>query len=256
VLTVQKLKTIRHPSVLKFEWEQRDELLLSMVTEPVTPLIALSDELTAPEICLGLFDAAQALDFLHARVSFFFFASGFVSLHEAPLLVPAHLARPQPLQCKIAHNKLTHQSLFVSDTDHTWKLAGLEWAAPLDKKATAHVADVLAYVKLVEELSGLIPSCKGVISVLGMLADIRMCVPLLVFARGDPTIDTRARRRGPAGIPQALQRDCPPRRVCEYWRDCCFLVLMLMFPVTSTSASARGCVLGGGGGGVGGCVCV
>ncbi len=102
MLTVQKLKTIRHPSVLKFEWEQRDELLLSMVTEPVTPLIALSDELTAPEICLGLFDAAQALDFLHARVSFFFFLHLVLFLCMKPLsLSPLTLPAPNPCSARL-----------------------------------------------------------------------------------------------------------------------------------------------------------
>ncbi len=62
------MKTMRHPSILKYEWDQHTDTVLSMITESVTPLVATFTWTTAPEVCLGLYILAQGLDFMHTKV--------------------------------------------------------------------------------------------------------------------------------------------------------------------------------------------
>ena len=59
---LQKLKTLRHPSILKFQWEQADSKELAVITEAARPLLPFldldSDPFRTPdvnEVCAGNF---------------------------------------------------------------------------------------------------------------------------------------------------------------------------------------------------------
>ena len=67
-LTGQKLKVIRHPSIVKFQWEQRTSSLLSMITEPLEPVLSELPHMSASEVSLGLHSIAEGFAFLHTKV--------------------------------------------------------------------------------------------------------------------------------------------------------------------------------------------
>ena len=67
------LKTLRHPSILKYEWEQGrlegsgnglNSGVLSIVTEPAEPLAGLLGSFTCSEVLLATYDILSALSFL------------------------------------------------------------------------------------------------------------------------------------------------------------------------------------------------
>ena len=95
-----RLRVLRHPSILRFLWEQEDIRGLSVVVEPVLPLSSKVKELTADDVCLGFFHILTALDFLHER-------------------------------CGLCHNNICKNAIFVSDEDHGWRLGGFEFSYPV-----------------------------------------------------------------------------------------------------------------------------
>ena len=96
----QRLKTLRHPNLVKFQWVQNEGEVVSLVTEAVTPLTM--DAMAAMplmERVLGLFSLLCALDFLHARAG-------------------------------LSHNSVGLGAVFVAVSSGTWKLGLLDHALP------------------------------------------------------------------------------------------------------------------------------
>ena len=58
------LRQLRHPRLLKYEWEQKTASLISIVTEPVEPLAPLLQSLDGSEALMIVHDVAEALLFL------------------------------------------------------------------------------------------------------------------------------------------------------------------------------------------------
>eukprot|EP00053_Salpingoeca_punica_P015952 m.148725 g.148725 ORF g.148725 m.148725 type:complete len:282 (-) comp16838_c2_seq4:287-1132(-) len=146
---LQRLKRLRHPSLLRFQWEQRDGAILSVVTERVTPLASVLSDLEPSEVCLGLRDVITCLAFLHKT-------------------------------CELSHNNLSLDSLFVA-ADHSWRLGGLEFASSHDaaslqfleetsslrsskevptKKDVGRV-DIIAFADLLDELQEKCPALES-----------------------------------------------------------------------------------------------
>ncbi|KAG9320097.1 hypothetical protein KVV02_008318 [Mortierella alpina] len=144
---IRKLKTIRHPSVLRFIDCKTSSTGVHLVTERVAPLtVEYLQVITEEEILVGLYDIMVALHFLHS-------------------------------QCHLSHNNVQLGSIFVSNG--RWVLGGMEFtgtvAESLDAGLTSllsnelvppehmdqhntqdlelvHAVDIWQYAKLVESL--------------------------------------------------------------------------------------------------------
>ncbi|ESO95844.1 hypothetical protein LOTGIDRAFT_239407 [Lottia gigantea] len=97
------LKTIRHPSILRFIASGESSEGSYLVTEEVFPLESIIKNLSAIEICAGIYEILEALVFLHDKVG-------------------------------ISHNNICLSSIYVLK-DGSWKLGGLEHCC-LFKEAT------------------------------------------------------------------------------------------------------------------------
>uniref|UniRef100_X2B1S1 Protein kinase domain-containing protein n=1 Tax=Capitella teleta TaxID=283909 RepID=X2B1S1_CAPTE len=89
------MKTLKHPSILKFLAYIKNSDEKWVITERVVPLETLIDKLSPTEICAGLYSVIEALAFLNDRGS-------------------------------ICHNNICQTSIFVA-SDGTWKVGGLEY---------------------------------------------------------------------------------------------------------------------------------
>ncbi|XP_013419162.1 protein-associating with the carboxyl-terminal domain of ezrin-like [Lingula anatina] len=98
---VKQLKTIRHPSVLRFFTSFTSPQGLHIVTKPVSPLLLALEagKLSSVEISAGIYNIIEALSFLHERVG-------------------------------VSHNNVSLASIFVSE-DGSWKLGGLDYVCKL-----------------------------------------------------------------------------------------------------------------------------
>ncbi|XP_005104973.3 uncharacterized protein LOC101853875 [Aplysia californica] len=114
------LKGIRHPNVVRFiECGDTSESFW-LATESVSPLMTAVPDMSSAELCAGLYDLLQGLDFLHSKLG-------------------------------MCHNNLCLSSVYVAP-DGVWKLGGLEHACSfklatqdyLDKCRAFRVEDSLA----------------------------------------------------------------------------------------------------------------
>lgn len=74
------LKILRHPCILKYEWEQHiSQTTTSVIVEAVVPLVQHAAALTSHELLLGLYDMVQAIAFLHKVSLPIYILSTFIS---------------------------------------------------------------------------------------------------------------------------------------------------------------------------------
>ncbi|XP_013088434.2 protein-associating with the carboxyl-terminal domain of ezrin-like [Biomphalaria glabrata] len=90
------LRTLRHPNIIRFIGFSESSSHVWLATESVVPLVSFVQELSSEELCVGLYDILQGLDFLHSKLG-------------------------------MSHNNLCLSSIYVS-ADGTWKLGGFEHA--------------------------------------------------------------------------------------------------------------------------------
>eukprot|EP00051_Salpingoeca_urceolata_P016811 m.225804 g.225804 ORF g.225804 m.225804 type:complete len:761 (+) comp18786_c1_seq2:159-2441(+) len=98
----QRLRGLRHPGILKYQWAQEEAGVVSMITETATPLLVVADNepLYMTDVAVGLHSVLEALAFLHDT-------------------------------CHLAHNNLSTRAVFVTDKPGTrWKLGCLELTQP------------------------------------------------------------------------------------------------------------------------------
>lgn len=109
------LRGIRHPNIIRYigGGETRDDIWLA--TEIVTPLVTSMSELTFDEICVGLDDILQAVNFLHSTLG-------------------------------MSHNNLCVSSLFMGH-DGTWKLGELQHACKFSDATQAFLDQCRAFRK-------------------------------------------------------------------------------------------------------------
>ncbi|KAG0361513.1 Protein-associating with the carboxyl-terminal domain of ezrin [Podila minutissima] len=109
---IKKLKTIRHPSVLKFIDCKTNSAGVHLITEPVVPLtLEYMEEITEDEILVGLYDILVALHFLHS-------------------------------QCHISHNNVQLGSIFVSNG--RWVLGGMEFTGTVAESVATGLTSMLS----------------------------------------------------------------------------------------------------------------
>ncbi|KAF9913110.1 Protein-associating with the carboxyl-terminal domain of ezrin [Linnemannia zychae] len=109
---IKKLKTIRHPSVLRFIDCKATSAGFHLITERVIPLTAeYLEEITEDEILVGLYDIMVALHFLHS-------------------------------QCHISHNNVQLSSIFVSNG--RWVLGGMEFTGTVAESKEAGLTSLLS----------------------------------------------------------------------------------------------------------------
>jgi SCY1-like protein 1 len=96
---LQRLKTLRHPNILKFYNAVESESTISFATEESFPLyeyVQRYGPLTTDTLCWGIYCLARALEFLHN-------------------------------DCKLAHGKISPASVFITPGGD-WKLGAMETA--------------------------------------------------------------------------------------------------------------------------------
>ncbi|KAJ3278364.1 Protein-associating with the carboxyl-terminal domain of ezrin [Borealophlyctis nickersoniae] len=99
VNAVQRLKTIRHPGVIKFVDADILPAIVLVVTEPVVPLMHVLDSFAPEAICLGIFGVLKTVDFLHSQ--------------------------------GLCHNNLGMEAMFVTDQDRRWVLGEMQFVSSI-----------------------------------------------------------------------------------------------------------------------------
>ncbi|GCC35923.1 hypothetical protein chiPu_0014413 [Chiloscyllium punctatum] len=106
------LKTLRHPCLLRFLSSTVEVDGIHLVTERVQPLHMILEDLSADEICAGIFDVLQALIFLHDRVIAEHLLTSFQEALKVSLLNPDPMQRPS-LQSLLTHEFFRNEFLEV-----------------------------------------------------------------------------------------------------------------------------------------------
>lgn len=107
--SLKRIKTLRHPSILKYVDSSETEKSICIVTEAVVPLAEYLEEAASNytpaqrefSISYGILHVAEGLHFINNA-------------------------------CKLNHNNINIHSIFVN-TSGVWKIAGLEFVCPIDE---------------------------------------------------------------------------------------------------------------------------
>ncbi|KAI9331881.1 hypothetical protein BDR26DRAFT_1010801 [Obelidium mucronatum] len=118
---LQRLKTLRHPGIIKFKEAILTEAYLYVITEPVVPLARMWNEIPAEEVALGIYSTLKTISFLHSK--------------------------------QLCHNNLQFSSLYISVRERTWLLGGLEYTTPfkdINKSFTSSLMQCCAAAAITE----------------------------------------------------------------------------------------------------------
>ncbi|KAJ3412366.1 Protein-associating with the carboxyl-terminal domain of ezrin [Chytridiales sp. JEL 0842] len=95
---LQRLKTIRHPGIIKYREADIGDTFMYIVTEPVIPLSRILSALSEEEVAMGLYSILKTIKFLHSQ--------------------------------SLAHNNIRLDSIFVGGQERRWLLGGMEFLTP------------------------------------------------------------------------------------------------------------------------------
>ncbi|XP_028410925.1 protein-associating with the carboxyl-terminal domain of ezrin-like isoform X2 [Dendronephthya gigantea] len=123
---IKYFQKLRHPGLLKCVEVFQEASEIAIVTEAVVPLTEVVGDFHLLEVIAGIHNIIVTLVFLHDK-------------------------------CKLSHNNLSLDSIFVGQNDACWKIGGFEYMCPfaeiakekLMNESIAHAKDVLGLGKLI-----------------------------------------------------------------------------------------------------------
>ncbi|XP_069122020.1 protein-associating with the carboxyl-terminal domain of ezrin-like [Argopecten irradians] len=104
---VKNLKSLRHPSIVRFLASGDQSSHTYIVAERVVPVLSVLDTHSSIEICAGLFSILEGLSFLHEKAG-------------------------------MCHNNISLESVYVTDTGQ-WKLGSLEHACKFGEATSQYL---------------------------------------------------------------------------------------------------------------------
>ncbi|CAG5115679.1 unnamed protein product [Candidula unifasciata] len=107
------LRGLRHPNIIRFIGCGRSSDGFWLATESVSPLFTFVSDISSQELCAGLHDVLQGLEFLHSKLG-------------------------------VCHNNVCLSSVFVS-SDGSWKLGGLEFACKFHEATQEYLDRIRAF---------------------------------------------------------------------------------------------------------------
>nr|XP_039270533.1 protein-associating with the carboxyl-terminal domain of ezrin-like [Styela clava] len=106
----KRLKLLRHPNILRHIGFVCTETEAHLVTERVSPLYLQFETADANEVSSGIYDIAQALNFLHEKAG-------------------------------LSHNAVSIESIYVAEGG-AWKLSNFEYACPFEEATADHLKTI------------------------------------------------------------------------------------------------------------------
>ncbi|KAJ3330624.1 Protein-associating with the carboxyl-terminal domain of ezrin [Blyttiomyces sp. JEL0837] len=130
---LQRLKTLRHPGIIKFKESFLDENAFFLVTERVTPLTRFIKSLPDEEVAIGIYNLLKTVGFLHAN--------------------------------QLCHNNIQLSSLFLGGNNRVWLLGGMEFVTPVNEITKDFISKLQIFlpdeVRAPEDVDKDIPASNG-----------------------------------------------------------------------------------------------
>jgi hypothetical protein len=112
---VQRIKTIRHPGIVKFLNADIYSESPAIVTANVIPLKSVLNDVTPENLCTGIFNLLKTIEFLHQN-------------------------------CKLVYNNICLESIFVPKNNYTkWLIGEFQYSIPINatKNESQKIIDVI-----------------------------------------------------------------------------------------------------------------
>jgi len=99
---IQRIKTIRHPGIIKFIDADVYSESPAIITESVIPLQSVLNDITPENLCTGIFNLLKTIEFLHTS-------------------------------CKLVYNNICLESIFVPRNNYTkWLIGEFQYSIPIN----------------------------------------------------------------------------------------------------------------------------
>lgn len=108
------MRVLRHPNLLKFLDCGIEPDLITLITEPVVPLLRTLQDMSMEGVVMGWRGVGSGLSFLHGKAC-------------------------------LSHNNLNMSCVYVNTQDSQWKIGGME-AAARHKDINSEVVTLYSYI--------------------------------------------------------------------------------------------------------------